>query len=333
MANEPLFPNAETVVIEEQQEQPKTEEPPVVEKDSAPAEPPAKPRLPRSNRELLDLIIESGDNSKGYAQQVVEAELLRDQFDQDQRLARVFAESGIFADIKGHTERQMIAVAMTKIQLGRSWNLSPADAMQFIYFTNGRPAVMTELYGAKLQENGYTWDVAYEYETIPGSSGTRKRRKCIGCTVFPKKWCPETKSYEPMTQKEFTDTGDIVDVALSVSFTRDDADGAMIWEKGKQIKLSDKWNFQSWPEDMYFWRALSKFRRRHAPNVLRGAITREEAEEMRPSTPAVSRPLFPTRGDSAAETQDEADARQLAEELAKEQAGLFPDADKGGKRK
>ena len=111
----------------------------------------------------------------------------------------------------------------------------------------------------------------------------------------------------------------------------------MIWEKGKQIKLSDKWNFQSWTEDMYFWRALSKFRRRHAPNVLRGAITREEAEEIRPAglPQPPPRALFERAESVPVETQEEADARQLREQLAKEQAqeGLFPPEEKkGGKR-
>lgn len=326
MANEPLFPSTETVVLVEETPEQQPEKAAVSE-TLPPLETP-KPRAPKSNRELLDLIIESGDNSKGYAQQVVEAELLRDQFDQDQRLARVFAESNIFADIKGTTERQMIAVAMTKIQLGRSWNLTPADSMQFIYFTNGRPAVMTELYASKLKEAGYDWEAAYEYEAVPGAAGTRKRRKCIGCTIFPRRWNPSTQKYDALNQKEYTDTGTLIDVQMAVSFTRDDADGAMIWEKGKQIKLSEKWNFQSWPEDMYFWRALSKFRRRYAPEVLRGAITREEAAEIAPAF-SVSRPLFKT--EPPTETQEDADARQLREQLAQE--GLFPDADKGGKRK
>ena len=42
---------------------------------------------------------------------------------------------------------------------------------------------------------------------------------------------------------------------VSVAFTEADADQAMIWEKGKQIPLSQKWNFVSWARDMYYWKA------------------------------------------------------------------------------
>jgi hypothetical protein len=69
---------------------------------------------------------------------------------------------------------------------------------------------------------------------------------------------------------------------VSVSFTNYDADTAQIWEKGKQIPLSQKWNFQSWGRDMYYWRSISRLKKYHAPNVLRGGVSREEALEMIP---------------------------------------------------
>lgn len=238
-----------------------------------------------NNAELLDLIIQAGENSQGYAKQIVESELARDAFNQDQRLAKVFAVSGVFSDIKGTTETQAIATAMTKIQLGRSWGVNPADAMQFIYFTNGRPAVMNELFAAKLKDAGYDWDTAFHYEKTGG------KKKCIGCTLLPKRWNPETRKYEPMMAKTLTDSGTYQDVQLEVSFTKEDADNAMIWEKGKQIKLSEKWNFQSWAEDMYFWRTLGRFRRRYAPNVLSGAVPKDEAEDYTPA-PSAPAPLF-----------------------------------------
>ena len=249
--------------IEEQQVQPEI---PVTELTEE-----RKPR--RSNTELLDLIVKAGDRSQQFATAVVEAELDRDLFDQDQRLANVFATSGEFADLKAKSPRQAIATAMAKIQLGRAWNINPADSMQFLYFTNGRPALMTELFAARLQDAGYDWDVGYEYDD---------KGKCTGCTIWPKKLNPITRKHEPMMRKVKGAAGSWGDAPLEVSFTKADADGAMIWEKGKQIKLSEKWNFQSWSEDMYFWRAISRFRRRHVPNVLSGAMTREEAEEIAP---------------------------------------------------
>lgn len=265
--------------------EPQPQDIPVAQSSAQIAEEVIKEVPKRTNAELLDLIIQAGESSQAYAKQIVESELARDAFNQDQRLAKVFAVSGVFADLKTATEMQAIATAMTKIQLGRSWGVNAADAMQFIYFTNGRPAVMNELFASKLKDAGYDWDTAFHYEKVGG------KKKCIGCTLLPKKLNRETGRYEPMMAKVATDSGAFQDVPLEVSFTKDDADNAMIWEKGKQIKLSDKWNFQSWAEDMYFWRALGRFRRRYVANVLSGAVPKEEIEDYAPA-PAAPAPLF-----------------------------------------
>lgn len=244
-----------------------------------------QPRARTSNADLLKLIIESGEHAKGYAQQVVEAELIRDAFDQDWRMAKTFAMSQKFVDLQGSSSAA-VATAMAKIQLGRSWGIGAADAMRFIYFTNGKPAVETELFAAKLMAAGYSWDVAYDRD---------EKGRCIGATIFPK------LNGKTMTMRQRAPKTDAIggwmDVPLEVSFTKMDADAALIWEKGKQIPLSQKWNFQSWPEDMYYWRALSRFRRRHAANVMNGAMSRDEAGEIEPSG-EVARPLF-GKGDAA----------------------------------
>lgn len=252
----------------------------------------ARPRT--SNAELLRMIVESGDNAKSYAQQVVEAELVRDTFDQDWRMAKIFAMSGKFADLQGRADAN-IATAMAKIQLGRSWGMGAADSMRYIYFTNGKPNIETELLAAKLMDAGYSWDVAYDYD--------EKTSRCVGATIFPKfkgesmMMRRRRKDTTPMLMPSVgvvpgTSLNDWIDVPLEVSFTKKDADGAMIWEKGKQIKLSEKWNFVSWPEDMMFWRALSRFRRRHATNVLGGAMTKDEASEIEPAVTEPVAPLF-----------------------------------------
>ena len=234
-------------------------------------------RRTRTNKELLDFIVETGESGRDYARQVVQQEIAKDLFDQDWRLARVFAESNVFEDIKNISPQQAIATAMAKIQLGRNWNIEPADAMQFIYFTNGRPAVMTELFAARLKLAGYEWDFAHDYEE--SKDPKVRRRKCIGCTIFPKKWNPKTGKFEPLTMKRRTDSGAFEEVPLEVSFDIGDAEGAMIHEKGGMKKLSEKWNYQSWGEDMYTWRAIAKFRRRYAPQILTGALLPFEAAE------------------------------------------------------
>jgi hypothetical protein len=236
----------------------------------------------RPMMEVLNLLSGDPEMARAYAKEVVGQEVARAVFDQDWRLAKVFALSGVFSDIQGTTEQQAISTAMAKIQLGRSWNINPSDAMQFVYFTNGRPAVMNELFAAKMRDGGFDWDTDFEYEQT--TVDNRKRKRCIGCTLWPKRWNSARAAYEPIKDRHGND--------VSVSFSKDDADAAMIWEKGKQIPLSEKWNFKAWAEDMYFWRAVSRLRRRFATNILSGVLMREEAEELPPPNqrPQIERP-------------------------------------------
>src|SRR6266481_3755940 len=92
----------------------------------------AKARTSQISPELLKVIEET--ERRGFVRQMVDADLARELFAQDARLARVFAVSGVFNDLKGTSPAQSIAAAMTKIRMGRSWGLSEADSMQFIYF-------------------------------------------------------------------------------------------------------------------------------------------------------------------------------------------------------
>jgi hypothetical protein len=233
----------------------------------------AQPQQPQQRRNIVDLmgIIAETDLRQQYTKDLIKAEIDRDAFDQDWRLARVFAMSGIFAEIKGQTQEQAIAQAMTKIQLGRSWGLSPADAMQFVFFTNGKPSVQNEVIASRMRDAGFDWDVDWHEEET--SEKGRSWKRCVGCTVWLKKW--NGKEFVPILDRN----GDPV----SVSFTKDDADHAMIWEKGQQIALSQKWNFVSWARDMYFWRCIARIKRFYATNVLTGVRTPEEAEEAAPA--------------------------------------------------
>lgn len=243
---------------------------------------------------LLDKVIENGvaDN---YARQMIDAEIARDLFDQDYRLARVFAESGEFDDLNKKTSDQAIATAMSKIRMGRSWNLNEADSMQFVFFNNGRPAIMNECYAGKIREAGYDWDIDW----MKTEATANKRQAVIGCRLWLKKYDAQAHDFVPVLDRNGQQ--------VSEEFTKDDADQAMIWEKGKQIKLSDKWNFQSWARDMYFWRALTRLRRFHLTHILRGAVIQEEAQDFAPRD---------VNADTAEQTGSRAAARAvLAEKL------------------
>ena len=128
---DPLAAKPEEPTAETPQQPAKLEDP----------EPTAKPRERRSNAELLNLIVECGENARDYAKQIVEVELARDIFDADWKMARIFAMSGEFSDLKKQDTQAAVATAMAKIQLGRSWGIDAASAMRFIFFTNGKPGI------------------------------------------------------------------------------------------------------------------------------------------------------------------------------------------------
>lgn len=232
-------------------------------------QPPVQP-APRVPLNELLATIRDTDLVNAYGREIIESQLAVNRFDQDWRLARVFAESGLFADA------QQLNQAMTKIQLGRSWNMDAADAMQHIYFVNGKPAVQNEYLGAKMRDAGLDWDV--EWHTKDGI--------CEGCTLWPKRLTAD--GLKPIQEVIGRNSdGSLKYGPASVSFTKADADRVKVKEDGKWIPLSEKSTYKSFPGDMYFWRAIARLRRRYATNILSGVFTRDEAEEV---TPAVEAP-------------------------------------------
>ena len=241
-------------------------------------------------REMLAVLKDTGDPElfRAFAHDIIEREVASARFGQDAQLARVFAGSGVFDGINGTA--QGVSLAMTKIQLGRSWNMAPADAMEAINFINGRPSVATRYLAAKMQDAGISWDIEWDEEN--GS--------CTGCHLHLKRWNAEVNRYDPVLGRVNGKEQQAV-----VSFTKKDADNAMVHENGKQIKLSEKWNFKSWPSDMYFARCVSRVRVRYAANILSGILTREEAEDSGDTgLPGVSRGAERAAIASAAKTEE-----------------------------
>ena len=234
---------------------------------------PASPGLerPRVTVDQLALLPES-EQRRMWINSIVEADVARQTYAQDKALARDFAASGQFDDLKGMSADQAIATAMVKIQLGSAWGFNAADSMRYIYFTNGKPSVENEIVAAKLKAAGYGWDTEWLEEDIKHKGMAVK--KCVGCILWLKFFSQADQHYKPVLDRN--------EKPVSVSFTQYDADTAQIWEKGKQIPLSQKWNFQSWARDMYYWRAISRLKKYHAPDVLRGGMSREEALDIVP---------------------------------------------------
>lgn len=216
-----------------------------------------------------------------HAKLFLEKELERQTFETDQRLARILALSGEFNDLKDKSPEQAFATMVAKIVYGRSIGLEPGDSTRFIYFTNGKPNVENDIVASKLAEAGYAWDEDWQWaeETYKG----KPWKRCTGCTLWLKKWDAKKGDYVPVVDRKGN--------PVSESFTEADADHALVWEKGKQISLSDKFNYKSWPREMYYFRTIGRIRKFHVPHVLRGAMTRVEALDVTPmDAPAIAAP-------------------------------------------
>lgn len=85
--------------------------------------------------------------------------VMSERFELEQRMAKLFATSGLFTDIKGASQEQAIAQAYVKIALGNSMGFSPAESMQGIDLIQGRPSVGAQLRAARMQRAGYSWSV------------------------------------------------------------------------------------------------------------------------------------------------------------------------------
>lgn len=254
------------------------------------------PQKQRATVELIKVLSAHPEHAP-YMKQLIEAEAMRELFDQDYRTARMFAMSGKFDDIKGSTPEQAVCAAMTKIRIGREWGMNDSDSMSFIYFTNGRPNVATEILATAIQKAGFSWDIDWNWVEEPGAGkGAKPWRRCTGCTL----WLKERDTNKPILDRN--------GAPVSAWFTEADAEHAEIYEKGGIKKLSEKWNFKSWPQDMYFWRAMSRLRKYYLTGVMRGAVQRELIDE-EPPPPTMQPQLAAPEEQAATEAQPEKSLR------------------------
>lgn len=263
---------------------------------------------PRATLEIIKILAATPAN-KEMLQQLIDAETARDLFDQDYRAARIYAMSGQFDDIKGMTPEQAISTAMAKIRIGRSWQMSESDSIAFIYWNNGKPAVMTEIMATKIQQAGYGWDIEWDWEDSAHKGKAYKR--CTGCTLYLKQYNAQKNCWESVVDRDGK--------SVSAWFKEADADHAEIWEKGKQIPLSSKWNFKSWGQDMYFWRAMSRLRKYHLTSIMRGAQQYELRNEVYvdPAAPQLPAPEAPP--------EPVAEARPLRDLIIEQEQGSLLD--------
>ncbi len=184
-------------------------------------------------------------------------------FELQQRAARLFATSGLFADIKGQSETQSIAQAFVKIALGESMGFSPAESMTGIDIIQGRVAISANMRASRMQRAGYEWDILQLDDTA-----CRLRLKFEGQFVMQ-----ENEKGEK--------------VPAIVSFTMKDAAIA---------GLAGKDNYKKNPRNMLFARAVTNAQRWYAPGILSmNILSSEEATEL---PPLVTKPVPELTGET-----------------------------------
>jgi hypothetical protein len=207
-----------------------------------------------------------------FLKALLDAEMEVQSFDLDQRYARVFALSGKFDDLKGQTSEQSLAIAMSKVLMGRSWGLTRADSIKYVFWVNGKPSFENDIVAKKLRAAGIAWDPEFEFEENPPKG---KPPKCISCVLWIKEWDELTKRYKPKLDRKGKE--------VSVSFTAAEAANIEVYDRNKpnnKGKLIEKDTYQNWAQEMFYWRSIGRLRKFHYPEVLEGGRMREEAGDV-----------------------------------------------------
>jgi len=174
------------------------------------------------------------------------------QFEFQQRAARLFAMSGLFADIKGQSPEQSIAQAFVKISLGESMGFNPAESMTGIDIIQGRVAISANMRASRMQRAGYDWDIIQLDD-----KGCSLKLKFHGEYIL----CEEIDG----------ETGKVSKVPVVITFGEAEA---------ARAGLIGKDNYKKNPRNMFFARAITNAQRWYAPGIL--SINILSAEEVEP---------------------------------------------------
>lgn len=210
---------------------------------------------PEQTKPLLDATIE-----RTIEEQQSRLTFTASKFEFDQRRAKLYAISGMFGGKPGDklTMDEAIAQALVRIELGESMGFSAAESLQSINVIANRAAVSAELQAARMQAAGFGWDVEFSWAGRPNES------ECTGCTLWMK-----------FRQRQMLDHAG---QPVTVSFLKSHAQQmkTTIWEGGnrRRATLLEKWEHGEGAskEDMYFARAITRARRRHAPAVMSPSV-------------------------------------------------------------
>jgi hypothetical protein len=155
-------------------------------------------------------------------------------------LGKVFFESGMFKDIKSASQ------AMVKIIAGREMGLTPIQSMNNLFVLEGKVGFETKVFLSKVKKSGrYDYSVKFIY-------GNDEKLEACETTFY---------SLRNDEQKEIgTSRFSIFDAA--------------------RLGLINKQNYKNYLDLMLFYRAATKGIKMFCPDVLDGAVLREEYQEV-----------------------------------------------------
>ena len=150
---------------------------------------------------------------------------------------KVFAESGVFPDIKS------AAQGAVKILAGKEVGLSPMQSINSFYFVSGRLGMMAQTMAALIKKSN-----KYDYQI--------KSQNAEGCTI----------TFYKIINGEKEELGESTFDKL----------------RAAKAGIINKDNWKSYPENMYFARALANGARWFTPDAISGFYTVEELEDLIP---------------------------------------------------
>jgi hypothetical protein len=172
------------------------------------------------------------------------------QYVADEDLSRKIAGSAYYSDLTNSAQ------AMVKIQLGRDLDIKPMVAIQSISVANNKVSISAELQAAMLKRAGYSW--RFIQNDLDGT---------------------EIAVY--FQGKPIMDLNpDGTDRPATVRWDRTDSERARLLEPRGASKMPSV--HELYPKDMCYWRCITRFMRKYAPEVSKGMtlLTPDEMYEI-----------------------------------------------------
>lgn len=163
-------------------------------------------------------------------------------------LSKVPALSGVKPGATLEEREQAKYESFAKIEIGAEIGLKPAESLRAIYFDqNGAGIDIHTRVAMAIATGRHRFKIQHLNETGASIQWFQKREG---------QWhaCEPTR------------------------VTREQLRGTQVWEKGKQIPITEKWNYKSWWEDMVYGFCQRRNIRRYAPET-QGSFAIAPAEE------------------------------------------------------